>query len=43
MDFTPTARSQDFADRLSRFMRDEIAPAEARYAAELPGGAARRP
>ncbi|KKJ06169.1 acyl-CoA dehydrogenase family protein [Burkholderia gladioli] len=39
MDFTPTARSQDFADRLSRFMRDEIAPAEAHYAAELTGGA----
>ncbi|AJK50299.1 acyl-CoA dehydrogenase family protein [Burkholderia plantarii] len=39
MDFTPTARSQALADRLTRFMRDEIVPAEARYAAELTGGA----
>ncbi|WP_246792597.1 acyl-CoA dehydrogenase family protein [Burkholderia perseverans] len=39
MDFTPTDRSQALADRLTRFMRDEIVPAEARYAAELTGGA----
>ncbi|MCM2495185.1 acyl-CoA dehydrogenase family protein [Burkholderia glumae] len=39
MDFTPTARSQALAERLTRFMRDEIVPAEARYAAELTGGA----
>ncbi|WP_414446916.1 acyl-CoA dehydrogenase family protein [Burkholderia sp. 22PA0099] len=39
MDFTPTARSQALAERLTRFMHDEIAPAEARYAAELAGGA----
>ncbi|MBN3727414.1 acyl-CoA dehydrogenase family protein [Burkholderia sp. Ac-20379] len=39
MDFMPTARSQALAERLTRFMHDEIAPAEARYAAELAGGA----
>ena len=37
MDFAPSARSQVLAERLERFMREEIAPAEPVYAAALSG------
>ncbi len=39
MDFTPSTRSQALAERLGRFMQDQIVPAEAAYAAELSGSA----
>ncbi len=38
MDFAPSERTQALADRLTRFMRDEVAPAEQEYAAALGGG-----
>lgn len=39
MDFTHSERTQTLMQRLSRFMRDEVVPAEATYAASLGGGA----
>jgi acyl-CoA dehydrogenase len=39
MDFSTTARCRDLSERLERFMRDEIAPAEPLYAAQLTGSA----
>ncbi|HET6552323.1 MAG TPA: acyl-CoA dehydrogenase family protein [Dyella sp.] len=42
MDFTASERTQRVAERLSRFMREEIAPAEAVYAAQLTGSADHR-
>ncbi|RAO77111.1 acyl-CoA dehydrogenase family protein [Dyella jiangningensis] len=42
MDFTPSERTQMLAERLGRFMREEIAPAEAVYAAQLTGSADHR-
>ena len=37
MDFAHSARSQSLIARLQRFMRDEVVPAEARYASQLSG------
>ena len=37
MDFAPSARTQALAERLARFMREEVAPAESVYAAALSG------
>lgn len=37
MDFAPSERSQALAERLLRFMREEVAPAESVYAASLTG------
>lgn len=42
MDFAHSARSQALAERLGRFMRDEVFPAEAVYASQLAGGADHR-
>jgi len=42
LDFAPSERTQALAERLARFMREEIAPAEAVYAAELSGNADHR-
>jgi alkylation response protein AidB-like acyl-CoA dehydrogenase len=39
MDFTLSQRCQDWLQRLDRFMREEVEPAEAEYAAQLAGGA----
>ncbi len=39
MDFAPSERTQALAERLSRFMRHEVLPAESVYAAELSGSA----
>ncbi|MCS0630509.1 acyl-CoA dehydrogenase family protein [Telluria mixta] len=39
MDFTFSQRSHDWLQRLDRFMREEVEPAEAEYAAQLVGGA----
>ncbi len=38
MDFSHSPRAQALMERLREFMRDEIAPAEAVYAASLRGG-----
>ena len=37
MDFAPSARTQALAERLARFMREEVVPAESVYAAALGG------
>jgi alkylation response protein AidB-like acyl-CoA dehydrogenase len=37
VDFAPSERTQALAERLSRFMRHEVLPAESVYAAELSG------
>jgi len=37
VDFAPSARTQALAERLARFMREEVAPAESVYAAALSG------
>lgn len=42
MDFSPSERTQALGERLSRFMREEIASAEAVYAAQLTGSADHR-
>jgi acyl-CoA dehydrogenase len=42
MDFTPSERTQAFTERLSRFMREEVVPAEPVYRAQLMGGADHR-
>ncbi|WP_430391237.1 acyl-CoA dehydrogenase family protein [Dyella sp. 20L07] len=42
MDFTPSERTQALTEHLSRFMREEILPAEATYASQLVGGADHR-
>lgn len=42
MDFSHSIRTQELAARLTRFMREEIAPAEAAYAAALTGSADHR-
>ncbi|MDG2537058.1 acyl-CoA dehydrogenase family protein [Dyella jiangningensis] len=42
MDFSPSERTQALAERLSRFMREEIVSAEAVYAAQLTGSADHR-
>jgi acyl-CoA dehydrogenase len=42
VDFAPSERTQAFAQRLTRFMRDEVLPAEPVYAAELSGSADHR-
>lgn len=39
MDFAHSERAQALIERLSRFMRDEVVPAERAYAAELSGSA----
>jgi alkylation response protein AidB-like acyl-CoA dehydrogenase len=39
VDFAPSERTQALAERLSRFMRHEVLPAESVYAAELSGSA----
>ncbi len=39
MDFAPSERTQALAERLSRFMRHEVLPAESVYATELSGSA----
>ena len=39
MDFAHTERTRALMQRLSRFMRDEVVPAEADYSASLGGGA----
>lgn len=38
MDFSPSKRTQALTERLSRFMREEILPAEPVYASQLIGG-----
>lgn len=42
MDFAPSERTQALAERLGRFMREEIAPAESVYADALSGSADHR-
>jgi acyl-CoA dehydrogenase len=42
MDFTPSERTQALTERLSRFMREEVTPAEPVYLAQLVGGADHR-
>ncbi|WP_114240823.1 acyl-CoA dehydrogenase family protein [Dyella sp. C9] len=42
MDFAPSERTRALTERLTRFMREEIAPAEAVYAAQLSGSADHR-
>ena len=37
MDFAHSTRSRELTEQLSRFMRDEVAPAEALYASQLSG------
>ena len=37
MDFAPSARTHALAEQLTRFMREEVAPAESLYAASLSG------
>lgn len=37
MDFSPSARCRELSERIAAFMRDEIAPVEARYAEQLTG------
>jgi acyl-CoA dehydrogenase len=39
MDFAPSERTRELAERLKRFMREEVFPAEAVYHAQLVGGA----
>jgi alkylation response protein AidB-like acyl-CoA dehydrogenase len=39
MDFSLSQRSHDWLQRLDRFMREEVEPAEPEYAAQLAGGA----
>jgi alkylation response protein AidB-like acyl-CoA dehydrogenase len=39
MDFAPSERSQALAERLLRFMREQVAPAESVYTASLSGSA----
>lgn len=42
MDFAPSEHTQALAERLTRFMREEVVPAESIYAAELTGNANHR-
>ncbi|WP_445144476.1 acyl-CoA dehydrogenase family protein [Dyella sp. Tek66A03] len=42
MDFSPSERTQALTERLDRFMREEVIPAETVYAAQLAGGADHR-
>ena len=42
MDFSPSERTQALTERLNRFMREEILPAEAIYASQRVGGADHR-
>jgi acyl-CoA dehydrogenase len=42
MDFTPSERTQALTERLSRFMREDVIPAEPVYRAQLTGGADHR-
>ncbi|WP_266180941.1 acyl-CoA dehydrogenase family protein [Dyella humicola] len=42
MDFSPSERTRALAERLDRFMREEVIPAESVYAAQLAGGADHR-
>lgn len=42
MDFSPSERTRALTDRLDRFMREEVIPAETVYAAQLAGGADHR-
>ena len=42
MDFAPSERTQALIERLTRFMHDEVVPAEPAYAAELTGSADHR-
>ena len=42
MDFSVSARTQDLVDRLDRFMREAVIPAEAVYASQLAGGSDHR-
>jgi alkylation response protein AidB-like acyl-CoA dehydrogenase len=42
MDFAPSERTHALTERLARFMRDEVIPAEPVYAAQLVGGADHR-
>ncbi len=42
MDFAPTERTQSLVDRLARFMREQVIPAESVYASQLAGGADHR-
>lgn len=42
MDFSHSARSRDLLDRLDRFMREAVIPAEPLYASQLAGGADHR-
>ena len=35
MDFEPSPRSRDFAERVTRFIRERVAPAERAYHDEL--------
>ena len=39
MDFAASERAQSLRERLARFMRDEVVPAERIYASELSGSA----
>ncbi|HEX8823292.1 MAG TPA: acyl-CoA dehydrogenase family protein [Archangium sp.] len=38
MNFEPTARSKDYRERVQRFMREHVAPAEAVYARQMQAG-----
>jgi alkylation response protein AidB-like acyl-CoA dehydrogenase len=42
MDFAPSQRTRELTERLERFMRDEVIPSEATYAAQLTGSADHR-
>lgn len=42
MDFTPSERTQALTERLDRFMREEVIPAESTYASQLAGSADHR-
>lgn len=42
MDFTPSERTQALTERLERFMREEVTPAEPLYRAQLAGGSDHR-
>ena len=42
MDFAPSERTRELTERLKRFMREEVAPAESVYTSQLVGGADHR-
>jgi len=42
MDFAPSERTRELAERLERFMREEVLPAESVYASQLAGGSDHR-